>query len=167
MESSQTRDGTHVPCLGRWIPNHWTIREIQKDFLFFFFFLPPTDPPRPPQPPRPRVPYLHPEGFSRDLSFILLVLPWGYHPVYLHSSLDLETPTSLGGWPYICQEDQWCHHNRSFSCSTDTPENKMWPFSGLETEWSSMGRIRVLLASSYPKCYFWRWKGGTYKITEH
>ena len=25
--SSQTRDGTHVPCIGRWVPNHWTTRE--------------------------------------------------------------------------------------------------------------------------------------------
>ena len=25
--SSQIREGTHVPCLGRWIPNHWTARE--------------------------------------------------------------------------------------------------------------------------------------------
>jgi len=24
---SQTRDGTHVPCIGRWIPNHWATRE--------------------------------------------------------------------------------------------------------------------------------------------
>ena len=26
--SSQTWDGTHVPCIGRWILNHWTIREV-------------------------------------------------------------------------------------------------------------------------------------------
>ena len=24
LESSQTRDGTHVPCIGRWTLNHWT-----------------------------------------------------------------------------------------------------------------------------------------------
>ena len=28
MESSQTRDRTRVPCVGRWIPNHWTTREV-------------------------------------------------------------------------------------------------------------------------------------------
>ena len=28
VESSQTRDGTRVPCLGRWILNHWTTREV-------------------------------------------------------------------------------------------------------------------------------------------
>ena len=28
MESSQTRDRTCVPCVGRWIPNHWTTREV-------------------------------------------------------------------------------------------------------------------------------------------
>jgi len=27
--SSQTRDGTYVPCIGRWILNHWTTREVQ------------------------------------------------------------------------------------------------------------------------------------------
>ena len=26
--SSGTRDRTHVPCMGRWILNHWTTREI-------------------------------------------------------------------------------------------------------------------------------------------
>ena len=27
-KSSQIRDQTHVPCTGRWIPNHWTTREV-------------------------------------------------------------------------------------------------------------------------------------------
>ena len=27
MESSQTCDRTYVPCLGRWILNHWTTRD--------------------------------------------------------------------------------------------------------------------------------------------
>ena len=26
--SSLTRDRTHVPCIGRWILNHWTTREV-------------------------------------------------------------------------------------------------------------------------------------------
>ena len=26
------RDGTHVPCIGRWILNHWTTREAPKFF---------------------------------------------------------------------------------------------------------------------------------------
>ena len=30
VESSQTRDGTHDRCLGRWILNHWTNREVQE-----------------------------------------------------------------------------------------------------------------------------------------
>ena len=34
--SSQTRDETCVPCIGRWILNHWAIREAL--FAFFFFF---------------------------------------------------------------------------------------------------------------------------------
>ena len=29
MGSSWTRDRTHVPCIGRWILNHWTNRETQ------------------------------------------------------------------------------------------------------------------------------------------
>ena len=28
MESSQRRDRTHVPCIGRQIPNHGTTREV-------------------------------------------------------------------------------------------------------------------------------------------
>ena len=27
MESSQTSDRTYVPCIGRWILNHWTTRD--------------------------------------------------------------------------------------------------------------------------------------------
>ena len=26
--SSLTRDRTHVPCIARWIPYHWTTREV-------------------------------------------------------------------------------------------------------------------------------------------
>ena len=39
--SSQTRDGTHVPCISRQILNHWTTREVLlcllrvEAFLFF------------------------------------------------------------------------------------------------------------------------------------
>ena len=33
--SSQTKDGTHVPCIGRWILNHWTTREVPEIFIFF------------------------------------------------------------------------------------------------------------------------------------
>ena len=29
VESSQTRNPTHVPCIGSHIPNHWAIREVQ------------------------------------------------------------------------------------------------------------------------------------------
>ena len=28
VESSQARDETHVPCIGRWTLNHWTTREV-------------------------------------------------------------------------------------------------------------------------------------------
>ena len=34
LESSKTRDGTHVPCIGRQILNHWTTREIQIIIIF-------------------------------------------------------------------------------------------------------------------------------------
>ena len=30
MESSWTRDQTQVPCIGRWILNHWTTREVPR-----------------------------------------------------------------------------------------------------------------------------------------
>ena len=29
-----TRDRTHVPCIGRWIPSDWTSREVQSSRLF-------------------------------------------------------------------------------------------------------------------------------------
>ena len=28
VESSRTRDQTHIPCIGRWALNHWTISEV-------------------------------------------------------------------------------------------------------------------------------------------
>ena len=41
VESSQTRDGTHVPCIGRQILNHCATREVPKQILeYTFFFLP-------------------------------------------------------------------------------------------------------------------------------
>ena len=27
--SSRTKDRTHVPCVGRWVLNHWTTKEVQ------------------------------------------------------------------------------------------------------------------------------------------
>ena len=34
--SSQIRDGTHVPCVGRWILNHWTTQEAPAcNFPFY------------------------------------------------------------------------------------------------------------------------------------
>ena len=33
--SSWIRDGTHVPCIGRWILNHWITREVPHPHLFF------------------------------------------------------------------------------------------------------------------------------------
>ena len=32
--SSQTRDWTSVPCIARWILNHWTTREVPSLYLF-------------------------------------------------------------------------------------------------------------------------------------
>ena len=29
MESSRTRDQARVPCVGRWLLNHWTARDVQ------------------------------------------------------------------------------------------------------------------------------------------
>ena len=34
--SSQTKDGTHVTCVGRWILNNWTIREVQVPIWHYF-----------------------------------------------------------------------------------------------------------------------------------
>ena len=45
VEPSRTRDGTHVPCTGMWIPIHCITREVWsclfliRIFFFFFFFL--------------------------------------------------------------------------------------------------------------------------------
>ena len=33
VESSPARDQTHVPCIGRRILNHWTTREVLRQFL--------------------------------------------------------------------------------------------------------------------------------------
>jgi len=30
VESSQTRDQTHVPCIGSWILYYWTAREVPE-----------------------------------------------------------------------------------------------------------------------------------------
>ena len=30
LESSHTRDPTHVPCIGRWILNHWTTKAVSS-----------------------------------------------------------------------------------------------------------------------------------------
>ena len=32
-ESSRARDQTHVPCIGRWILNHWTTVEVSATSL--------------------------------------------------------------------------------------------------------------------------------------
>ena len=37
MESSQTRDRAHVPCMGRWTLSHWTAREVPSLFLSLFY----------------------------------------------------------------------------------------------------------------------------------
>ena len=38
MESSRTRTGPHIPCIGRWILNHWTTREVAP-ILYHYYFL--------------------------------------------------------------------------------------------------------------------------------
>ena len=37
--SSQTRDQTPVPCIGWWILNHWTPREVPKGLILCVFYL--------------------------------------------------------------------------------------------------------------------------------
>ena len=36
MQSSRTKDQTYVPCIGGWILNHWTTREVP---IFCFILL--------------------------------------------------------------------------------------------------------------------------------
>ena len=38
VESSWTRDGTCVPCIGRQILNHWTTREVQLPVFYYTHF---------------------------------------------------------------------------------------------------------------------------------
>ena len=38
VESSRIRDGTHVPCIGRWILIHWAPREVLIIFLTRMFW---------------------------------------------------------------------------------------------------------------------------------
>ena len=42
--SSRTRDWTCVPCVGRWILNHWTTREVLLSLFFLFSILNPQSP---------------------------------------------------------------------------------------------------------------------------
>ena len=39
MGSSRTRDRTHVPCIGRWILNHCTAREVPADLFYVWFII--------------------------------------------------------------------------------------------------------------------------------
>ena len=40
VESFETRDRTHVPCIGKWIPIRFTAREVpSKLFLIAFYIL--------------------------------------------------------------------------------------------------------------------------------
>ena len=39
VESSLTRDRTHVSCIGRQTLNHWTTREVLKDTLLFVLWI--------------------------------------------------------------------------------------------------------------------------------
>ena len=34
VESSWTKDWTYAPCIGRWILNHWTTREVPWSWIF-------------------------------------------------------------------------------------------------------------------------------------
>ena len=34
VESSKSRDRIHVPCVGRWILNHWTNRDVLARYIF-------------------------------------------------------------------------------------------------------------------------------------
>ena len=42
--SSPTRDRTHVPCIDRWILNHWTTREVSPGILNMDTFMVTPDP---------------------------------------------------------------------------------------------------------------------------
>ena len=35
INNSSIRDRTHVPCVGRWILNHWTAREVPENLFIF------------------------------------------------------------------------------------------------------------------------------------
>ena len=37
VESSHSQDRTHVPQMGKQIPNHWTTREVLLQDFFFYF----------------------------------------------------------------------------------------------------------------------------------
>ena len=37
--SSPTKDWTHIPCIGRQLPNHWTIRAVPEVFFSLLVFI--------------------------------------------------------------------------------------------------------------------------------
>ena len=39
VESSRTRDRTHIPCIGRWILNHWTARVVHDTCFLMWMCL--------------------------------------------------------------------------------------------------------------------------------
>ena len=39
INNSSIRDRTHVPCVGRWILNHWTTREVPENLFIFLMNL--------------------------------------------------------------------------------------------------------------------------------
>ena len=60
--SSQTSDGTRVPCVGRWIRNHWTTSEV-----LYWSSCPPI--------PDPQL--LKPLAFTEGQEYLLLLV-WVY-----------------------------------------------------------------------------------------
>ena len=68
MESYRTRDWTHVPCIGRWTPNHWATREV----LSYWFFLSPSSPWC---------------GLSFSSDSVVLTLLWSYIWSFYYSSM--------------------------------------------------------------------------------
>ena len=85
LEFFQIREGTCVPCIGRWILNHWTTRKAQQ-----FLFLPPS--------------FI--EGILTSKNWIYIyIVKWLLPHVVPKRNSSPVFPCLLSGWSNCCENE--------------------------------------------------------------